>query len=265
MPHPLRLTSRWAVRSVAFNEERPGKFVQPVLCLIVTTRDFAALFRRHLAAVLGVLAVAAGLAFAFKTTPTTYMEGGTVVFNQPVSRAQPNPYFSGGGTLIMAGGVVAAYLTGYQGHQEVPAAGGSTAGGTGYDVSLVNSYNQEYPNYSTPEANATVTGTDLVAVERTYTAMMHVLTGYLADQQASAGAPAVDQITAQMIGNPGPLAEPGSSKRVFGGLLLLTIIAVFTVCVFLDRHPVRLPLLTRAAPGTRRAARSPRMAGGGEI
>ena len=263
MSHPPRLTSRWAAPSAAFNQESPGKFVQPVLCVIVTTRDFAALFRRHLVAVLGVLAVAAGLAFAFKTTPTTYMEGGTVVFNQPVSRAQPNPYFSGGGTLIMAGGVVATYMTGDQGHQAVAAAGGSTAGGTDYDVSLVNSYNQEYPNYSTPEANATVTGTDLVAVERTYTAMMHVLTNYLADQQASAGAPAVDQITAQMIGNPGPLAEPGSSKRVFGGLLLLTLIAVFAVCVFLDRHPVRL--LTRAAPDARRSPRSPGMAGGGEI
>ena len=223
------------------------------MSVIVTTRDFAALFRRHLAAVLAVLVVAAGLAFTFKKTPVTYMEGGTVVFNQPASEAQPNPYFSGGGTLITAGGVIATYLMGTQGHQAVAAAGGSTAGGTSYDVELVNSYNQEYPNYSSPEATATATGTDLVAVERTFTAMMRVLTSYLADQQANAGAPAVDQITAKLIGNPGPLAQPGSSKRVFGGLFLLTLIALFSVCVFLDRHPVRLSLPGRGGRGTRRA------------
>jgi hypothetical protein len=220
----------------------------------VTTRDFAALFRRHLAAVLGVLVVAAGVAFAFKTTPVTYMEGGTVVFNQPVSRALPNPYLSSGGTLITVGGVVQDYMMGDQGRQQVTAAGGSTAGGTSYDVSLVNSYNQEYPNYSVPEATVTATGTDLVAVERTFTAMMQVLTSYLTGQQADAGVPPVDQVTAKLIGNPGPLAQPGSSKRVFGGLLLLTVIAVFTVCVFLDRHPVRLSLPGQARHGTRHAA-----------
>jgi len=227
--------------------------VKPVLCIIVTTRDFAALLRRHLAAVLAVLVVAAGLAFTFKKTPATYMEGSTVVFNQPPSAAQPNPYFSGGGTLITVGGVVATYLMGTQGHQAVAAAGGSTAGGTAYDVALVNSYNQEYPNYSTPEATVTVTGTDLLAVEHTFTAMMRVLTSWLADQQAAAGAPAVDQITAKLIGNPGPLAQPGSSKRVLGGLLLLTLIAVFSVCVFLDRHPVRVSLPGRTRRGARRA------------
>ena len=222
------------------------------MCVIVTTWDFAALFRRHLAAVLAVLVVAAGLAFAFKTTPATYAEGGTVVFNQPVSQAQPNPYLSSGGTLISAGGVIAAYMMGEQGRQQVAGAGGSTAGGTSYDVALVNSYNLEYPNYSTPEVTVTASGTDLAAVVHTFNAMMHVLTSYLASQQTAAGAPAVDLITAKLIGGTGPLAQPGSSKRVFGGLLLLTLIAVFSVCVFLDRHPVRLNLLGRSR-GARRA------------
>ena len=201
-------------------------------------------------AVLGVLVIAMGVAYTIKTAPVTYTEGGTVVFNPPVSRSFPNPYASTSGTLITTGEVLTLFMMGAQGQQEVQAAGGTTP----YDVALVNSYNQEYPNYSSPESAVYATGTDLPGVQRTLTAVMQVLTRELATRQAAAGAPVVDRITAKLVGNPGPLAQRGSSKRVFGGLLLLTVIAVFTVCVFLDRHPVRLNLLGSRSP---RGARRP--------
>lgn len=199
-------------------------------------------------AVLGVLVIALGIGYAIKTAPTTYTEGGTVVFNPPVSRAFPNPYAATSGSLITTGEVITLFMMGTEGQQQVQAAGGTTP----YNVALVNSYNQEYPNYSSPEATVYATGTNLAGVQRTLSAVMQVLTRQLAARQAVAGAPPVDRITAKLIGNPGPLAQPGSHKRVFGGLLLLTLIAVFSVCVFLDRHPVRLSLLGRAR-GTRRA------------
>lgn len=199
-------------------------------------------------AVLGVLVIAMGIAYTIKTTPTTYTEGGTVVFNPPVSRAFPNPYAATGGSLITTGEVITLFMMGPEGQQQVQAAGGTTS----YNVALVNSYNQEYPNYSSPESTVYATGTDLAGVQRTLTAVMQVLTRQLGTRQAAAGAPPVDRITAKLLGNPGPLAQPGSNKRVFGGLLVLTVIAVFTVCVFLDRHPVPLNLLSRSR-GTRRA------------
>jgi hypothetical protein len=199
-------------------------------------------------AVLGVLIVAMGIAYTMKSTPATYTEGGTVVFNPPVSRSFPNPYAATSGSLITTGEVITLFMMGSQGQQQVQAAGGTTP----YSVALVNSYNQEYPNYSTPESTVYATGTDLAGVQRTLTAVMQVLTRQLATRQAAAGAPPADLITAKLIGNPGPLAQPGSNKRVFGGLLALTLIAVFTVCIFLDRHPVRLSLRGRSR-GDRRA------------
>jgi len=209
--------------------------------------DIWALFRRHLAAVAAVLIVAIGVAYTFKSTPTVYTEGGTVVFNPPVSKAFPNPYQAGSDSIITTAGVLTAFMMGAQGQQQVTAAGGRVP----YQMALVNSYDQEYPNYSNPEATLYATSTDLVGVQRTYAATMQVLSRQLAVRQAAVGVPAVDRITIKMIGNPGPLAQPGSKKRSYGGLFLLTVIALFAVSIFLDRHPVRLPGLS--GRGRRRA------------
>lgn len=198
--------------------------------------DIWGLFRRHLAAVVGVLILAMGVAYMFKSTPTVYTEGGTVVFNPPVSKAFPNPYQASSNSIITTAGVLTAFMMGAQGQQQVTAAGGTVP----YQMALVNSYDQEYPNYSNPEATLYATGTDLAGVQRTYAATMQILTRQLAARQAALGVPAVDRISAKMIGNPGPLAQPGSKKRSFAGLFLLTVIALFAVSIFLDRHPVRL-------------------------
>lgn len=230
----------------SFGHKAPAIFPQPVFWVIVriaegwaltvSMNDIWALFRRHLAAVVGVLILAVGVAYMLKTTPTTYTEGGTVVFNPPVSKAFPNPYQSGSNSIITTAGVLTAFMMGAQGQQQVAAAGGTVP----YQVALVNSYDQEYPNYSSPESTLFATSTDLAGVQRTYAAAMQVLTRQLAARQAALGVPVVDQITAKMIGNPGPLAQPGSKKRSLGGLLVLTVIALFAVSIFLDRHPVRL-------------------------
>jgi hypothetical protein len=211
--------------------------------------EFGVLLRRHFVAVLGVLVLAIGVVHMFKTTPTTYMDGATVVFNPPVSGPNPNPYESSGGSIITAGGVISAFMSGPQGQRLVQAAGGTMP----YDVKLINSYNQDYPDYSSPEVAVTVTGTDLAGVVRTYAAVIKVLNEQVVSRQAASGAPRRDRITTKLVGNPGPLALEGSSKRALGGLLLLTAIAVFAVMIFFERHPVRLRRRGRSRPGARRA------------
>ena len=64
--------------------------------------EIAALLRRHLIAVLAVLVLALWVVHDFKATPTVYNDGATVVFKPPVSQRYPNPYESGGGSVVAA-------------------------------------------------------------------------------------------------------------------------------------------------------------------
>jgi hypothetical protein len=128
--------------------------------------EIGALLRRHFIAVLAVLALALWLVHEFKATPMVYTDGATVVFKPPVSSRYPNPYESGGGSIITAAGVIAGYVQGSEGQMLVSAAGGTLP----YTTQLINTYNQDFPNYSAPEVDVEVTGTDIGAVTRTYAA-----------------------------------------------------------------------------------------------
>lgn len=212
--------------------------------------EIAALLRRHLIAVLAVLVLALWLVHDFKATPTVYNDGATVVFKPPVSQRYPNPYESGGGSIITAAGVIATYVNGSEGQKLVTAAGGTLP----YTTELINSYNQDYPNYSAPEVDVEVNGTDIGAVMRTYAAVIQVIKAQTVARQMAAKAPKVDRIAIKVIGDPGPLAQPGSSKRSLGGLMLLTLVGIFAVAIFFDRHPIRLGELSRSRRGAGRSA-----------
>lgn len=207
--------------------------------------DIAALLRRHLVAVLAVLVLALWVVHDFKATPMVWNDSATVVFKPPISQRYPNPYESGGGSIITAAGVIATYVNGSEGQKLVAAAGGTLP----YTAELINSYNQDYPNYSAPEVDVEVNGTDVGAVMRTYTAVIQVLKAQTVARQTAAKAPKVDRIAIQVIGDPGPLDQPGSSKRSLGGLMLLTLVGIFAVAIFFDRHPIRLGELTRSRRG----------------
>jgi len=201
-----------------------------------------ALLRRHIIAVLAVLVLALWVVHDFKATPTVYLDGATVIFKPPISTRYPNPYESGGGSIVTAAGVVAAYVQGTEGQRLVSAAGGTLP----YTVQLINSYNQDYPNYPYPEVDVEVTGTDLAAVVRTYVAVIQVVNSQTAARQAAVKAPKIDRITTKVVGDPGPLAQPGSPKRTLGGLMLLTVVGIFAIAIFFERHPVRLRDLGRS-------------------
>jgi hypothetical protein len=192
--------------------------------------ELVALARRHAVAVAMVLVFAAGTAYTFKHATPTYQESATFVLRAPGT----GPYSTFGGTLINTGEVVAEWIMGPQGQQQVHQEGATNA----FNVALVNYSNQEFPLYDAPYLTVSASAHDPVTAHRTFTTVTRVLNDYLAARQD--GAPPEDRITVSVIGDASPLMERGSTIRSFAGLLVLTIVAAFLVSRFLDRHPVRL-------------------------
>jgi hypothetical protein len=223
----------------------------------VTVQEIAALMRRHVIAMIMVVAVTAGVGYAFKHTPPTYLEGGTVVFTAPKSIAFPNPYTSLSGNLTQTSGIMAILVMSPQGRQKIQSAGGTAA----YDAELVNLYNLQYPNYSDPFVAVTATSANPAEVHRTFTLVTQLLMNELTVRQAQAGAPPVDRIGAHVVGDTGPLPTRGSSKRSLAGLLVLMIVAAFSIAAFLDRHPVWPWLRRRFSRGHTRDRSGDRLPG----
>lgn len=197
----------------------------------------AGLLRRHLTAVLVILLCAGMVGAYLKKSKEPYQDSGLVVFNAPPSSAFPNPYTSPSGTLIQVAGITAILLTSPQGNQQILAAGGIGQ----YSVVLTNSYNLEYPNFSSPTVTVTATAEDPAQASRTFAIVTDAIATDVVGMQARVGVPQTERITTAVIGATGPLSLHGSSKRVFAGLLFLVIVAIFTVAGFLDRHPVKFP------------------------
>jgi hypothetical protein len=195
--------------------------------------------------VMVVVVIAVGTVYTFKHSPLTYQESATMVLTPPRSVVNPNPYNSFGDSLITTGGLVAVFMMGPQGQQKVRATG---AAGD-YSVALVNLYNQQYPNYSEPYVTVSATAQDPATTHSTFVAVTRLFNNDLAARQA--GVPLIDRITAQEVGDTGPLIQSGSQKRTLAGLAVLTIIVGFFLLTFLDRHPVRLRGLVRI-PAARR-------------
>jgi hypothetical protein len=210
--------------------------------LPVSLQEILALMRRHFIAVTIVVIAAVGVAVIFKRAPVSYQETGTVAFTAPPSSAYPNPYTSfSDESLIETAGLMSRLVMGFREQQEIRAAGGV---GT-YDIALVNKYNLEYPNFSDPYVTVTATFSDYSQAHLTFETVIHKLYGDLYSLQTLAKVPPENRVEARMIGDSGPLAQPGSWVRVYTGLLVLAIVAAFSVAVFLDRHPLRLSTVFR--------------------
>jgi hypothetical protein len=210
----------------------------------VSLPEIAGLLRRHLLAVLAVLIVAAGVAYTFKHTPPTYSETATLVFVPPESGTHPNPFEASSGSILESAGTIAVQVMSPQGQQRVQAAGGTAQ----VDVELVNGYNLEYPNYPNPYLTVTTTSEDFTAVHRTFTAANKVLTDEFTAVELQNDVTLNNRVQIVMAGDTGPLTQLGSSKRSLGGLIILTIVAIFAVATFFDRHPVRLVRSGRRMP-----------------
>jgi uncharacterized protein involved in exopolysaccharide biosynthesis len=197
--------------------------------------EILALLMRHKLAVILVLVLAVGLLVDFKKTPPVYQETATVVFTSPVSTVNPNPYSSFGGNLVTAGDIILRILRSPASQQQVLAAGGSAA----YSVQLVNLYNMEYPDYGLPYAEMAASSTSPAQAHQTFDIVTRQLFSILKSRQVLAKVHPVNRITIKLIGVSGPLPLQGSAKRSDAGLVLLTIIVLFSVVNGLDRRQRR--------------------------
>lgn len=223
----------------------------------MSPRQIAALYRRHLAAVVVVFLAAAGFGYHLKHADPGYMDTATVSFIAPKFQAN---LFAYGNSLLVMDQLAVSSMTTTHSQQQVKA-----AGGTGnYDVELVNLNTEDYPNYSDPYLTVTTTSPDPAAAQATFTAVMRVLQENVNAMQARQDAKPATWIAMAAIAAPsGPVAQSGSAKRSYAGLLLFAIIASFMISKMLDRYRIsfrdlfqrpdrrytsRLPLTARFRP-----------------
>jgi hypothetical protein len=200
----------------------------------VSLFEMTALFRRHMVAVSAVIILAAGLAYYFKHANPGYADGATVAFTTPVKQGWP---FSGSQSLLVIDELATNSVMSAEGQREVQSAGGTAS----YDVSLVNLYNEEYPNYSVPYVTVTTTSSNPAAAQYSFNIVMKVLQDDLVSLQTRKGVPPDAWIRLRTIAPAtGPLPMRGSSKRTLAALAVLALIASFVVAKFFDRRPIRL-------------------------
>jgi hypothetical protein len=207
----------------------------------VSLQAIAALVRRHIAAVLVVIAIAASVGYVLRRAPIQYQDSATMVFTAPASTLYPNALDSLSDTLVDTAGTMAVTAMSPLVQQDVQRAGGTTS----YDVELVNTYNLEYPNFSDPYVTITANAASPAQAQHTFNLVTQVLMRDL--QLDQAGVLVVNRISARVVGATGPLSQQGSDKRVIAGLLTLTLVAIFSVACFLDRHPIRFRRLWAAS------------------
>ena len=186
----------------------------------------------RMAAVAVVLILAAGLGYDFKNTPPTYLQTATVIFSIPESRTIPDAYESLAPSLISSGAAMAQIMMSPQSQRRIQARGGTAD----YDLALINFYNEDYPNYSDPVIRLKTASPSPAVTRRTFWVAKRLLKHLLRSRQVKAGVSRRYRITAQIVGDTGPVVQAGSAKRVYGGLALLTLVAASLVWGFLGRR-----------------------------
>lgn len=193
----------------------------------MTIGELARMARRQWIAMLVVLVATAAVAIGFRHTKPLYQDHGTVAFSAPPAEA------SAIDSLIITAFVIVERMNSSEGAQLVYRAGG----GADYQFSLVNFYNEEYPDYSVPLATLVTTSYSPLAAQRTFDAALRALEQDVEDQQAVLRVPAGARINTDLVGSSsGPIAQKGSPIRTFAGLALLALVAAYFVGTLLDRH-----------------------------
>lgn len=200
----------------------------------MTIRQNAALMRRHLVAVLIVLIIAIGVMIDIKSTPTTYLESATVVFTAKNSLADPHSAGEYVVPLVATEVMTAENMMGGPAESQVRASGGTAS----YQFAPLNLYSMQYPDYNEPAATLTTTSQSPADVQRTFGVVLQVLGRQLATLQARV--PVTSRVHVYLVGDSGLAPQPGSPARAYGGLALLTVVALFSVVNFLDRRRFRV-------------------------
>jgi hypothetical protein len=177
--------------------------------------------RLRLALVLATLLLAAGAGHEIEVSRPVYLESATVEFFLPKTLNAPKDYYIFAPALITNSNVIVQILNSPSAQRRIGAAGR----GTSVSLALVNLYNQEYPNYGVPFATLTAASPVAAHTRRTFASAARMLVLVLAARQEQARVPPRDRISAQILGDSGPIIQTGSRARVFGGLVLLAAIA----------------------------------------
>lgn len=179
----------------------------------------------NLALVAIVLVLAAGAGYELRKTPPIYQESALVVFSLPKSESAPYAYTMFVRSLIGSGDAITHLLMSPQAQRQIREAGGTA------DVSmaLVNLYSEQYPEYGQPLANLTAFSPNAADVRRSFVIAVRLIGHLLASRQQHANVRPRNRITPQIVGDTGPVMQVGSSKRMYAGLALLTLVAVSVV------------------------------------
>ena len=174
----------------------------------------------RLTLVVATLLLAAGAGYDIKISPPMYLESAIVELNLPKAHNAPNDYYKRAPSLIASGEVMVQILMSPPAQRQIDAAGP----GASASLRLVNLYNEQYPNYGVPLATLTAASPVAADAHRTFVAATRVLGLLLAARQKQLGVLPRERITAQILGDSGPIVQTGSRARVFGGLALLAAI-----------------------------------------
>ena len=166
--------------------------------------------------------LAAGAGYNIEISPHMYLESATVELSLPKAQNAPNAYYMFASSLIASGEAMVQILMSPSLQRQI----GGTGRGASVSLALVNLYNEEYPYYGVPLATLTAASPVAAQAHHTFAVAAHVLGVLLAAQQKQAGVPPGDRISAQILGDSGPIIQTGSRARVFGGLALLAAMAV---------------------------------------
>jgi len=178
--------------------------------------------RLRLALVVTALVLAAGAGYDIEISPPTYLESATVELYLPKAQSAPNAYYIYAPSLITSSEVTVQILMSPAAQRQISAAGR----GASVSLALVNLYNEEYPDYGFPLATMTAASPVAANAHRAFVVAARMLGLVLAVRQEQAGVPPRDRISAHILGDSGPIIQTGSHARVFGGLAVLTAIAV---------------------------------------
>ena len=178
--------------------------------------------RLRLTLVVATLLLAAGAGYDIEISPPMYLESATVELSLPKAQNAPNAYYMFAPSLIASGEAMVQILMSPSAQRQIGAAGR----GASVSLALVNLYNEEYPYYGVPLATLTAASPVAADAHRTFVVTARVLGLVLAARQRQAGVPRRARISAQILGDSGPIIQTGSRARVFGGLVLLAAIAV---------------------------------------
>jgi len=171
-------------------------------------------------------------------------ESVAVLLSATNSLVRSDSYASFGRSLVATEMMLVQAMLSPPAQSQVRAAKGTAQ----FEFVPFNLYNMQYPDYLGPVVTLTTTSPSAVDVQRTSRVVLRLFEQRLAAIQEDAGVPPGDRIQAYLVADTGPVIQHGSRARVFAGLALLTVVAVFMVLAFLDRRQGRVGKHRRVGP-----------------